>query len=364
MSLDVDIRLTRGELVLDARFQVAANETVALLGPNGAGKTSCLLAIAGLLALDGGRISLSGRVLEDASSGFFVSPSARHAGVVFQDHLLFPRLTVIENVAYGMRSRGRPRRESLELAASWLERVGIKAAQHRSLPSELSGGQAQRVALARALAPAPLMALLDEPLAAVDASARVDLRRELRAHLASFDGPRVLVVHDLADALALSDRIVVLEEGRVVQSGSIDDLLRAPRTRYVADLVGLNSFEAVVVNGVLRLAGEVLMHECEVEGEVLVAVHPRAVALSEVEPRGPDIHAWRAPILGVETALEGTRVQVGGSLPLVAELSRDGTRGLDLRPGQACWVAIDKTAVRVAPRRALTRGTREDREHL
>jgi molybdate transport system ATP-binding protein len=350
MSLNVDICLTRGSLALDARFDVATGETVALLGPNGAGKTSCLLAIAGLLRIDRGRIVLSGVKLDAGPSGPFVGPADRHAGVVFQDHLLFPRLSAVENVAYGMRSRGKPRRPSLDAAAAWLDRDGIPRAHHQSRPSELSGGQAQRVALARALATSPRLLLLDEPLAAVDASARLDLRRELREHLATFGGPRVVVVHAIADAFALADRIVVLEQGRVVQAGTIHELVHLPKTRYVADLVGLNCFFGVCRDNVVRLGDVQFTVASPVEGDVVVTVHPRAVALFRERPVGSPRNIWQAPIVTIEPTLERVRVQLGGPLPVVAEVTQASVHELDLQPGREVWIAVKATEAGVAPR--------------
>ncbi|MEQ8763226.1 MAG: ABC transporter ATP-binding protein [Planctomycetota bacterium] len=350
MSLSVDIRLERGSLVLDAQFEVAAGETVALLGPNGAGKTSCLLAIAGLLRIDCGRIELSGVVLDAGPSGPFVRPADRHTGVVFQDHLLFTRLSVVENVAYGMRSRGKPRRSSLDAAAAWLDRVGIPRTHHQSLPGELSGGQAQRVALARALATSPRLLLLDEPLAAVDASARLELRRELREHLATFEGPRVVVVHAIADALALADRIVVLEQGRVVQDGTIRELVHQPKTRFVADLVGLNCFLGVCRDSVVSLADVRFTVASPAEGDVVVTVHPRAVSLFRERPIGSPRNIWQAPIVAIEPTLHRIRVQLGGPLPIVAEVTQASVHDLDLRQGREVWVAVKATEVGVSPR--------------
>ncbi|MGE3165786.1 MAG: sulfate/molybdate ABC transporter ATP-binding protein [Planctomycetota bacterium] len=350
MSLRVDLRLDRGDLAIDARFAAAAGETVALLGPNGAGKTSCLLAIAGLLRIDSGQIQLCDRVLDAGPSGPFVPPADRHVGFVFQDHLLFPHSSVIENVAYGLRSRGHPRRSSLATARSWLDRVGIAPRQHSSLPAELSGGQAQRVALARALAASPQLLLLDEPLAAVDASARLTLRRELREHLASFAGPRVAVVHDLTDALALADRIVVLEQGSVVQSGTIQELLRLPRTRYVADLVGLNCFTGVCRDSVVRLAEVQFTVASRLEGDVVVTVHPRAVSLFRERPVGSPRNVWRAPITALEPTLERVRVQLGGPLPIVAEVTTATVTELDLQQGGEVWIAVKATEASVAQR--------------
>ncbi len=174
----------------------------------------------------------------------------RPIGVVFQDYLLFAHLTAIENVAFGLRARGVPKSEARREHARWLARVGLDDhASHR--PRSLSGGQAQRVALARALATDPRLLLLDEPLAALDAGTRGGVRRDLRRHLESFDGMRILVTHDPVDAYALADRVAILDAGRIVQVGTIDEVTAHPRSRYVADLVGTNLVAGTVGDGVL-----------------------------------------------------------------------------------------------------------------
>ncbi|MGE0142832.1 MAG: sulfate/molybdate ABC transporter ATP-binding protein [Planctomycetota bacterium] len=347
MSLHVDFRLQRGGFALDVRFDVRDGETVALLGPNGAGKTTALLAIAGLLRIDDGRIALAEHVLDGGPAVPFVPAEARRAGFVFQDHVLFPHLNVVENVAFGLRSRGEPKRPSLEAASRWLERVGISQAHHRSLPNQLSGGQAQRVALARALASSPRLLLLDEPLASVDASAKLDLRRELRDHLATFAGPRLLVVHDIADALSMAERIVVIEHGRVVQDGPIRELVHRPRTRYVADLVGLNCFHGVCRESVVRVGGAAFTVASPLEGEVVVTVHPRAVALYRERPTGSPRNVWQAPVVAIEPTLDRIRVQLGGELPIVAEVTAAAVHDLELCAGRQVWASVKATEAEV-----------------
>ena len=349
MSLVVEIGLTRGSLHLDLQLAVAAGETVALVGPNGAGKTSCLHAIAGLLCVDRGRITLGDQVLDGGPGGRWLPPEARSVGVVFQEHVLFPTMSVLDNVAFGLRCRGTPRSQARATAAAWLERVGI--ASHRDArPERLSGGQAQRAALARALASSPRLLLLDEPLAAVDASARLELRRELAAHLATFAGPRIVVVHDITDALAFADRIVVIEDGRLVQAGTIGDLVKQPKSRYVADLVGVNCFAGVCRGGVAVFADGQLTVSSPIEGDVLVTVHPRAVSLFRERPDGSPRNVWRAPVVATEPLLDRVRVQLGGPLPIVAEVTHAAIEDLALRAGSGVWVAVKATETSVASR--------------
>ena len=230
------VDVTLGGFRLDVDVTGRAGRVTAVLGPNGAGKTTLLRCLAGELALDAGCIVLGGRVLDEPPSTL-VSARQRRLGVVHQDYLLFPHLTALENVAFGPRSTGLGRNRSRVLAAQWLARVGLAEFSH-ARPRELSGGQAQRVALARALASGPDALLLDEPLAALDAGTRPQLRLDLRRFLDGYPGPTVMVTHDPADALALADDVVVLEAGRVVQAGELAAVLDQPASGYLRDFLG------------------------------------------------------------------------------------------------------------------------------
>ncbi len=198
----------------DVNLAVRAGEIHAIVGENGAGKSTVVAAIAGLLPLDEGHITLDGRTLDDPGGNVLMPAEDRSIGVVFQDYVLFPHLTVVENVEFGLRSRKTPRREARERAIEWLERIGLDDLADRK-PGDLSGGQAQRVALARALITGPELLLLDEPLAALDATTRVDLRRTLGDHLNQFSGPRMVITHDPTEAFLLADEIRQL--GAMVQ---------------------------------------------------------------------------------------------------------------------------------------------------
>src|SRR5690349_17215707 len=203
MTLAARIGVQLGTLDLDVDLCVEAGETVALLGPNGAGKTTVLRTLSGLVPIDAGRVELDGVLLDDGGATF-VPPERRPVGVVFQDYVLFPHLSALDNVAFGLRSRGLRRDAARRTAARWLATVGLTDHADRR-PAALSGGEAQRVALARALAGSPRLLVLDEPLAALDQQARVAVRRDLRARLFAFAGMRVLVTHDPVDAATLAD---------------------------------------------------------------------------------------------------------------------------------------------------------------
>jgi molybdate transport system ATP-binding protein len=349
MGLDARFRIRFDRLDLDVAFTAAAGEVVALLGPSGAGKTTVLRALAGLVPLAAGRVALDTTVLEDTDTGTWVPPERRSLGVVFQDALLFPHLSVLDNVAAGLRFGGTSRAAARARAGEWLARVGI-ADLATARPAALSGGQAQRVALARALATRPRLLLLDEPLSALDVATRTDVRRELRRHLASFHGVRLLVTHDPIEALALADRLIVLEDGRIVQSGAPLDVTAEPRSRYVADFVGVNWLRGVAAGDAVTVAsgGTIVVPDAP-PGDVFVVIHPRAVALHRKAPEGSPRNVLRGTIVAADD--EGTRVRVRVALPfpLVAEVTRGAATELGLDRGGEVWVTIKATEITAYP---------------
>ena len=343
------MRLGVGAFELDVDLKVEPGEVVAVLGPNGAGKTSLLRGLAGLLPLDAGRVALDGVVLEEPAAGVLVPSERRPLAMVFQDYLLFPHLTVLENVAFGLRSRGTSRPEATSTANRWLERVGLAAEAQRK-PASLSGGQAQRVALARALATNPALLLLDEPMAALDASTRVELRRDLRRHLESFGGVRLLVTHDPLEAMAMADRLVILEQGRVLQSGSPADVTQRPRSRYVADLVGVNLFRGHASQNIITIAGGgSLMAAGAADGEVFAVVHPRTVALYRTRPDGTPRNVWEGRAVDLDFEGDRVRVRLEGAPPIVAEVTPAAVRELGLDRGDQVWVVVKATEISVYP---------------
>jgi molybdate transport system ATP-binding protein len=349
VSLEARVELLLGQLHLDVDLAVASGELVVLLGPNGAGKTTLLRALAGLLALERGRVVLDGDVLEDTGAGIWVPTEQRPVGFVFQDYLLFPHLSALENVAFGLRARGLGRTEARRRAAAWLDRVGL-AAHAAARPRALSGGQAQRVALARAMVAQPRLLLLDEPLAALDAATRSEVRRDLRRHLASFDGTRLLVTHDPLEAVALADRLVVLEGGRVTQTGSPAEVSAQPRSRYVAELVGVNLYRGRADGRNVRLAdgGTVVAADIH-HGEVFAAVHPHAVALHRRVPEGTPRNVWAGTADSLEVIGDRVRVRVAGTVPIVAEVTPAAASELGLADGGQVWATVKATEVTVYP---------------
>jgi molybdate transport system ATP-binding protein len=349
MTLQAQVRRTLGGFHLELDISSGGGETIAILGPNGSGKTTAFRCLAGLLAVDTGRIELDGELLDDPAVGVFVPPERRAVGVVFQDYLLFPTLSALENVAFGMRARGIARAEARARAMGWLERVGLTDhAEHR--PVELSGGQAQRVALARALATEPRLLLLDEPLAALDVATRSEVRRDLRRHLATFEGVRLIVTHDPVDAYALADRVVILEGGRVVQEGLLSAVTAQPRSRYIADLVGVNLLSGMADHGTISTAtGGRVVSADSVDGPAFAVIAPHAVALYPTEPDGSPRNVWPATVAEVDELADRVRVSLAGEVPLVAEVTPGALHDLGLRPGVRVWATVKATEVTLYP---------------
>jgi molybdate transport system ATP-binding protein len=340
-----------GDFRLDIDLDVADGEVVALLGPNGAGKTTALRVIAGLQPLDGGRIELDGAVLDDPAADVFVPTADRPIGVVFQDYLLFPRLSAVDNVAFGLRARGLDKASARNRAHAWLARFGLAEHAHAK-PRTLSGGQAQRVALARALATDPRLLLLDEPLAALDAGTRLEVRSELRRHLATFHGARLLVTHDPVDALVLADRLVIVEKGHVVQTGTPAAVTAQPASRYIAQLIGINLLHGTATGEhTVRLdtGGELTVADPLPGPDIALAIRPQAIALHRHQPDGSPRNTWAATISDVEADHDRVRVTLTGPVAATAEVTPAAVAELDLAPGVRVWAtvkAVDMTAYR------------------
>jgi len=350
MTLEASIALTRGSLDLDVELAVAPGEMVALLGPNGAGKSTVLRALAGLLAIERGRITVDGVVVDDPAAGTFVAPERRPIGVVYQDYLLFAHLSTLDNVAFGLRARGMGRRDARRRASAWIERVGLgDHARHR--PPALSGGQAQRVALARALVTHPRLLLLDEPLAALDAGTRSEVRRDLRRHLQSFDGTRVMVTHDPVDAYALADRVAVMDAGRIVQVGTIADVTAHPRSRYVASLVGTNLVTGDIVDDVLTTAGgaRVVLADAT-PGPAYALIRPQTIVLERVHATATSAqNVWPGTVTDIDRLGDRARVHIDGVLPLTAEITVAALERLAFRPGDHLHAAAKATDIESYP---------------
>ncbi len=343
---------------LEVEMSISAGSTVALLGPNGAGKSTAVATIAGLLPLDRGRIELAGITLDDPGQGVFVPAEARRVGVVFQEYLLFPHLTVIENIAFGARSRKIGRDQALTRARDWIGRPGLDGLERRK-PGDLSGGQAQRVALARALVTEPDLLLLDEPLSALDVTTRTELRRTLAQHLEGFGGPRLLITHDPTEAFLLSDEIHVIEDGNVTQTGTADDIRLRPRTRYAADLAGSNLLAGTASGGEVATGTQTIrIADHDAEGPVLVTIHPTAISVHRERPEGSPRNTWVTTVDRIEQLDDRVRLRTGPPLPLIVEVTRSATDELGLVPGSRVWLAVKATEIGVEADDPNRRGAR------
>lgn len=366
-DLRVDVRMAgRG---VDVSFSVANGNVLALLGPNGAGKSTVAGVIAGLLGADRALVQVGTRIVTDTDSGIAVPVHDRRIGVLLQNPLLFPHLTVADNVMFGPRFGGRRRRDRATAAAiarHWLGEVGLADLAGHA-PRMLSGGQAQRVAIARALAAEPEVLVLDEPFAGLDVAAAAAVRSVLRRVITGGDRAVVLITHDLSDVVELADRVLVLEEGRTAEEGAVADVVAAPRSWFGARIAGLN-----LVPGVLRSPGQLTSTTgvdwwgtaAEVYSEVRSAVHsvgqdgvavfsPAAVAVYRDKPHGSPRNVVAGVICAVEATGTGMRVRLTGSPDggpgLAADVTAAAVAELRLMVGQRVWFAVKTQAVALHP---------------
>ena len=353
--LQATVGKQRGAFRFAVAVEAPAGTTLVVVGESGAGKTTLLRLLAGLDRPDAGRIAVGGRVYFDGARGIALPPWERDIGYVTQDYTLFPHLSVHENVAFGLRAQGMSHREARGRVEAALDRMGI-AALARRRPAELSGGQQQRVALARALVPEPQLLLLDEPLSALDLTTRRAVRGELRALLAQLSCATVFVTHSTLDATVFGDSIAVIEAGSVTQVGVRDELLRRPRSAYVATLLGVNLLQGKVVGrdagGVahVQTAGGVLaVADPGVDGDVYLTVNPQEITLYPEPPAGSAQNVFRGPVIEIvpePPAGDRVRVALGTYPPLVAEVTRQAVASLGLREGALVYAGFKATGVK------------------
>lgn len=350
MSLEARVQLGRGDFSLDLSLDADDGDTIGLLGPNGSGKSTTLRCLAGLEAPQTGRIDIAGVTVVDTTRGIDLPPEQRSVGFVFQDYLLFPHMSVLDNVAFGLRARGEARQSAERRARDWLDRLEIGDLASRK-PGRLSGGQAQRVALARALVIEPDLLLLDEPLAALDAGTRASVRSLLRRHLADFHGAAVMVTHDPMDAMVLADRVVVLEDGRAVQEGTPGDVARRPESVYVAQLVGVNMLRGHAHDGVVDLddGGEIRIADVAISGPVIVALRPEAISVHLQHPEGSARNVWHSPVSSLEARGDLVRLEVEGPPALTAVITPAAVADLGLHEGADVWLTAKATDLDVYP---------------
>ncbi|MCA9292983.1 MAG: ABC transporter ATP-binding protein [Phycisphaerales bacterium] len=355
MSLDVSIQVQRSSFTLDTSFSVAPGEIAVIVGPNGSGKSTLVSALCGLTPLASGTIKLNGRTLTHNRTT--VAPRDRRIGAVFQDRLLFPRMTVLQNVAFGRRALGDSRKNAGRAAHHWLERLGIGALAARRA-SSLSGGEAQRVALARALACEPDLLVLDEPLSALDMQARPELRRLLGEILASFPGIKLVITHDPLEAMALADRLLVLESGTIAQIGTPEAIRQRPRGAYAASLVGVNLIRGVLRRDATRSlvvteqGAELVTASTDLANDtpVFASVHPRAILLSRERPATSARNAFAGSVRAVDQLDGRVRVLMDAGPAWTAEITPTAAAELDLTLDTSIWVSFKATELTVYPR--------------
>jgi molybdate transport system ATP-binding protein len=338
-TLSADFRL--GLRSFELSLALAVERTVALVGPSGSGKTSVLRAIAGLVRPDGGRVQLGSETWVDVERGVFVAPELRRVGLVFQEYALFPHLSVRQNVAFG----GKQRVDEL------LERFGI-AQLAAARPRQLSGGERQRVALARALARDPGVLLLDEPLSALDAHTKAEVRVELEQLLHGLELPTLIVTHDYEDAAALAETVGVLVEGKLRQIGTPEELVAGPNDPFVASFTGANLLRGhaeLLEDGLSIIwleSGDVVYSTDRAVGEVGVVIYPWDVAVGRAQFDGSALNLVAGEVGSVVPVGNRVRVRVG---PLTAEVTVASAEKLELARGGKAYASFKATGTRLVP---------------
>ncbi len=329
----------------DVSLSVASGETVCLLGHSGCGKTTMLRVAAGLERPDKGRVVLAGKQV--TGPGGFVPPEARGVGLMFQDYALFPHLTIIDNVAFGLSHK--PSADARRIARQALERVGL-AAYAQDYPHMLSGGEQQRVALARALAPQPGIILMDEPFSNLDQRTREAIREDTMTLLRDNGSTSLVVTHDPAEAMTIADRIALMRSGRIVQTGTAEELYRRPNSLFVARyFCDLNEIDGEASGNVVSCAaGRFVLSNPVPDGPCIVCIRPHAITLviAGVDPFSGTILSRR--FLGDADAV--TIAADGLTKPLHARMPA----GYAVAPGERTGIKIDPAGVLAFPRNVNT----------
>jgi molybdate transport system ATP-binding protein len=356
--LEAEFQVPLADFTLEAAFRAAPGRLTVLAGENGAGKSTLLRVLAGLVAPVRGHARVDDLTLFDAGARIALPAEQRPIAYVPQELALFPHLSVLENVAFGLSSQRLPGAEVRSRTHAALERFALGDIAARR-PRTLSGGQQQRVALARALVLEPRLLLLDEPLSALDPGTRRTVRAELREVLSALPCVTLLVTHQPADALALADDLLVLERGRITQTGPLAGVLAAPGSAYVAEFLGVNLFEGVVVERLAAGTAHVAVGDARLVipdpgtcDRVRLVVHPREIVLSRDAPEGSARNRLTGAIREIAPeppAGDTLRVTLASVPPVTAQVTRSAAEELGLAPGMRVVASFKATAVQVSP---------------
>lgn len=356
---DLQLRATVAARRLDVEFSVSAGDVLAVLGPNGAGKSTVLHVIAGLVRPDAGLVRLGDRVLTDTTAGVNVATHDRRVGLLLQDPLLFPHLSVAANVAFSRRSMFR-RTPARDWALRWLREVDAEQLADRK-PRQLSGGQAQRVAIARALAAEPEILLLDEPLTGLDVEAAAAIRTVLRDLVARRGCAVILITHDLLDVFTLADRVLVLESGRIAEIGPVAEVLAAPRSHFGARVAGVNLVNGTIgPDGALHTPSGQPWHGTGgtdlTNGQAAVAIFaPANVAAYREPPHGSPRNTVEVTVAELDVRgpviLVRATDQADAAPGLAASITAEAAAELQLSPGDRVWFSVKAQQVALHPHR-------------
>ena len=336
--LDARVILNRDSLTLDVELQLQHGEVIAVLGPNGAGKTSLLHALLGWLELESGWIMVDGEVIDSPDTDSYVPPQHRPFGMVFQDGLLFPHMSVEKNILFGAGKdfNLKPLAESLqanELLAKF--------------PSELSAGERQRAAIARSLAARPKVLFLDEPFSALDIQGKRRGRSLLKEALAIGVSGCLMVTHDLVDAFTLADRVMIIEGGKLTQFDVPDRIRSRPGSEWIADLVGWNYYEGIGEGSVVTLphGTTIFTAQDDLDGPTSISINPASVSIFKSQPSGSPRNSWLSSIQNIEILDGRARVSLVGEIDICADITTAAANELRQSISSEVWVSVKATEV-------------------
>ena len=336
--LDARVILNRDSLTLDVELQLQHGEVIAVLGPNGAGKTSLLHALLGWLELESGWIMVDGEVIDSPDTDSYVPPQHRPFGMVFQDGLLFPHMSVEKNILFGAGKdfNLKPLAESLQ-ASELLAKF----------PSELSAGERQRAAIARSLAARPKVLFLDEPFSALDIQGKRRGRSLLKEALAIGVSGCLIVTHDLVDAFTLADRVMIIEGGKLTQFDVPDRIRSRPGSEWIADLVGWNYYEGIGEGSVVTLphGTTIFTAQDDLDGPTSISINPASVSIFKSQPSGSPRNSWLSSIQNIEILDGRARVSLVGEIDICADITTAAANELRQSISSEVWVSVKATEV-------------------